>query len=159
TEQRALADDLRRTTSMFNTLVSNLPAGVFFVQGPHGQPILVNARARQLLGQREDPSAGLEYLSQVYRLFKPDGTVYPADELPVCMALQHGRTTMKDDIVVHRPDGRRVPLITWAAPVQLRSRGAPDAAVWVLEDLTALHQAEAARKDSEGRLRAVIETM
>ena len=54
TEQRYLADDLRRTTSMFQTLVSNLPTGVFFVQGPMGRPILVNARARQLLGQRED---------------------------------------------------------------------------------------------------------
>ena len=63
TEQRYLADDLRRTTSMFQTLVSNLPTGVFFVQGPLGRPILVNARARQLLGQREDMSATLEHLS------------------------------------------------------------------------------------------------
>jgi PAS domain S-box-containing protein len=159
TEQRTLADDLRRTTSMFNALVSNLPAGVFFIQGPHGQPILLNARARQLLGQREDVSAGLEQLSQVYRLFRPDGTVYPSEELPVYLALRQGRTTMRDDIVVHRSDGRRVPLVTWAAPVQLRSRGGPDAAVWVLEDLTAMHQTRAALQDAEGHLRTIIETM
>jgi PAS domain S-box-containing protein len=159
TEQRALADDLRRTTSMFNALVANLPTGVFFVQGPHGQPILVNARARQLLGQREDASAGLDQLPQVYRLFRPDGTLYPVDHLPVYLALRQGRTTMRDDIVVHRADGRRVPLVTWAAPVQLRSRGGPDAAVWVMEDLTSLHQAEAARKDVEGHLRTIVETM
>jgi PAS domain S-box-containing protein len=159
TEQRALADDLRRTTTMFHALVTNLPTGVFFIQGPHGQPILVNARARQLLGQREDSAAGLEYLPKVYRLFRPDGTLYPATELPVYLALREGRTTMRDDIVVHRPDGRRVPLVTWAAPVQLGSRSGPDAAVWVMEDLTALHQAEAARKSTQARLRAVIETM
>jgi PAS domain S-box-containing protein len=172
TEQRALADDLRRTTSMLHCLVANLPTGVFFVQGPHGRPLLVNARARQLLGQREDSAAGLDYLSKVYRLFRPDGSPYPAEELPVYLALRRGLTTMRDDIVVHRPDGRRVPLVTWAAPVQLvgpsasipggpapRQAKGLDAAVWVLEDLTALHQAEAARKDSEGRLRAVIEAM
>jgi PAS domain S-box-containing protein len=159
TEQRALADDLRRTTTMFHALVANLPTGVFFVQGPHGLPILVNARARQLLGQREDSAAGLEHLSRVYRLFRPDGTLYPPEELPVYMALRGGMTTMRDDIVVHRSDGRRVPLVTWAAPVQLTSRSGPDAAVWVLEDLTALHQAEAARKSTQARLRAVIETM
>jgi PAS domain S-box-containing protein len=160
TEQRTLADDLRRTTSMFHALVANLPTGVFFVQGPHGQPILVNARARQLLGQREDAAAGLDHLSRVYRLHRPDGTLYPVEELPVYLALRAGRTTMRDDIVVHRPDGRRIPLVTWAAPVLLggRANGA-DAAVWVMEDLTALHQAEAARQDSESRLRAVIETM
>jgi PAS domain S-box-containing protein len=159
TEQRALADDLRRTTSMFNALVANLPTGVFFIQGPHGQPILLNARARQLLGQREESSAGLDQLSRVYRLFRPDGSLYPAEELPVYLALRQGRTTMRDDIIVHRADGRRVPLVTWAAPVQLRTRGGPDAAVWVLEDLTLLHQAEAARKDAEGHLRTIIETM
>jgi PAS domain S-box-containing protein len=158
-EQRALADDLRRTTSMFHALVAHLPMGVFFVQGPMGQPILVNARARSLLGRREDSTAGLDRLAQVYRLFRADGSAYPVEELPVYQSLRRGVAAMRDDIVVHRPDGRRVPLITWAAPVQMGGVGPTDAAVWVLEDLTALHQAEAARRDSEGRLRAVIETM
>ncbi len=159
TEQRVLADDLRRTTGMFHALLSNLPAGVFFVQGPHGTPALVNARARQLLGQREDASTGLDQLVKTYRLHRADGTPYPAEDLPVYQALRHGRTTMRDDIVVQRPDGRRVPLVTWAAPVRMAGRGAPDAAVWVLEDLTAVHQAEAARIDTEGRLHATIEAM
>ena len=159
TEQRALADDLRRTTNMFHALVGNLPTGVFFVKGSRGLPTLVNARARQLLGQREDPAAGLDRLPEVYHLFRADGTPYPAEELPVYLALVEGRTTMRDDIIVHRPDGKRVPLVTWAAPVDLGGRGTKKAAVWVLEDLTALRQAEAARKDSEVRLRAIIETM
>ncbi len=159
TEQRALAVDLRRTTSMFQALVANLPAGVFFVQGPTGQPILVNNRARQLLGRREDASAGLEHLSKVYHLHRPDGSPYPVEELPVVQALRRGAAGMRDDIVVHRPDGRRVPLVAWAAPVRLGGPGQADAAVWVLEDLTALHQAETARRDTEGRLRTVVETM
>jgi PAS domain S-box-containing protein len=159
TEQRALADDLRRTTSMFHALVANLPAGVFFIQGDPGQPILVNARARQLLGQREDPAAGLNRLVQTYRLCRPDGSPYPTDELPVVSALRRGVTGMRDDIVVHRPDGTQLPLITWGAPIDLGGQGVPDAAVWVFEDLTALQQAEAARRESEARLRTVIETM
>jgi PAS domain S-box-containing protein len=159
TEQRHLADDLRQTTSMFHALVANLPAGVFFVQAPSGRPILVNARARQLLGQREDVAAGLPHLVETYRLYRPDGTVFPEDELPVATALRRGTTTMRDDIVVHRPDGRRVPLITWAAPIDLTGRGEPDAAVWVFEDLTALQQAENARRESEAYLRTVIGAM
>jgi signal transduction histidine kinase len=152
TEQRALADDLRRTTSMFHALVANLPAGVFFVQGPAGLPILVNARARYLLGQREDPAAGLSRLVQAYRLYRPDGAPYPTDELPVAAALRRGVAGMRDDIVVHRPDGQRLPLITWAAPIDLGGRGGHDAAVWVFEDLSPLRQAEAARRESEAAL-------
>jgi PAS domain S-box-containing protein len=159
TEQRALADDLRRTTTLFDALVANLPAGVFFVQGRRGRPMLVNARARQLLGRREDASARLEDLASLYHLHLPDGTIYPVEELPVVVAMRRGRSTMRDDIVVHRPDGRRVPLVTWAAPIDLGKSPEMNAAVWVLEDLTALHQAEAARRDTEVRLRAIIETM
>jgi PAS domain-containing protein len=145
TEQRLLADDLRRTTSMFHALIANLPAGVFFVSAKSGRPILVNQRARQLLGQREDFSAGLEHLCQVYRLHRADGSPYPPEELPVCQALRKGTVSMRDDIVVHRPDGRRLPLISWAAPLELGASGAStaqgqriDAVVWVLEDLSDL---------------------
>src|SRR5207245_10874506 len=49
TEGRALAHDLRHSTSLLNALIAHLPAGVFFVEGEKGQPTLVNARARQLL--------------------------------------------------------------------------------------------------------------
>ena len=123
TQQRALADDLRGTTSMFHALLANLPAGVFFVQAESGRPILVNARARQLLGQREDLAASLEHLSIVYRLYRHDGTPYPVEELPVLTALRRGATCIRDDIVVHRPDGRRIPLVSWAAPVDIIRAG------------------------------------
>jgi PAS domain S-box-containing protein len=159
TEQRLLADDLRRTTKMFHSLVTNLPAGVFFVHAPSGRPILVNARARELLGQPADLSARLPQWTEVYRLHRPDGSAYPTEDLPVSVALRNGITNMRDDIVVHRRDGRKIPLITWAAPLDLRGRGAPDAAVWVLEDMTALRKAEAAHRESEARLRTLIETM
>src|SRR5262249_37050774 len=123
------------------------------------QPLFVNARARQLLGQREDPVAGLAHLPRVYRLHRADGSPYPWEELPVSVALHQGVSAMRDDVVVHRPDGRRVPLITWAAPVDLGGQGGVDGAVWVLEDLTALRHAEAAHREAEARLRATIQAM
>jgi PAS domain S-box-containing protein len=159
TEQRVLADELRRTTSMLDTLLGNLPAGVFFVSARSGRPILVNQRARELLGQREDVVVGLDRLPQIYRLHRPDGSPYPPDEFPVCQVLQRGTVSMRDDVVVHRPDGRKVPLISWAAPVDLGKSGKPDAIVWVLEDMSELHQAEAARRETERRLRTVIESL
>jgi PAS domain S-box-containing protein len=159
TEQRALSRNLRQLTSMLQVLISNLPTGVYFVQAPLGHPILVNARARQLLGQREDLSAGLATLSKVFRLRRPDGSEYPWEELPVCKALRQGVDCQANDIVVHRADGRKIPLITWAAPIDLHNTGVPDAAVWVLEDWSAVQQAELAQRESEVHLRAVIETM
>ena len=129
------------------------------MHAPSGRPILVNARARELLGQPADLSAKLPQWSEVYRLHRPDGSIYPTEDLPVSVALRNGVTHMRDDIVVYRRDGRKIPLITWAAPLDLRGRGTPDAAVWVLEDMTALRKAEAAHRESEARLRTLIETM
>ena len=146
-------------SNMLQVLVTNLPCGVYFVQAPQGYPVLVNSRARQLLGQREDLSTGLTNLSRVYRLHRSDGTEYPADELPVAKALRQGVPCRANDIVVHRADGRKTPLITWAAPIDLHNKGTPDAAVWVMEDWTAMLQAENALRESELRLRTVIEAM
>jgi PAS domain-containing protein len=138
TERRKLSYNLRRSSLMLQALIANLPAGVFFVHGAQGYPLLANARARQLLGQREDASVPLAQLSRLYRLHRPDGSEYPPDELPVAKALALGVTCSASDIVVYRADGRRVALMSWAAPVQLDTAGPIDAAVWVLEDLSAL---------------------
>src|SRR5207244_651697 len=83
----------------------------------------------------------------------------PADELPIVKALRWGTTCLANDVVVHRRDGRRVPLITWAAPVDLGNLGRPEAAVWVLEDMTTLQQAELARSESDARLRATFDAI
>jgi PAS domain-containing protein len=144
TERRKLSYNLRRSSQMLQALIANLPAGVFFVHGAQGYPLLANARARQLLGQREDASVPLAQLSRLYRLHRPDGSEYPPEELPVAKALLHGLTCSANDIVVYRPDGRRIALVTWAAPVQLDEKGPVDAAVWVLEDLAALRERHAA---------------
>jgi signal transduction histidine kinase len=159
TAQRHLAHDLRVTGGMLQALVTNLPTGVFFVQGPNGRVLLMNARAKKLLGQRESFAPGLQHIPRSYRLYRLDGSEYPWEELPVCRALQQGITCMVNDMVVHRPDGRRVPLVSWAAPVDLQGFGQADAAVWVLEDLTALQQAESARLETEQRLRVLLENL
>lgn len=159
TDARSLSHNLRRMTAMFQALVVNMPAGIFFVSGPTGQPVLVNARARQLLGQREELAAGIDQMSRVYRLHRPDGSEYPADELPVAVALRRGKPSMAKDVVVHRPDGKKTTLVSWAAPVDLGTPGQTEAAVWVIEDLSQLERAELARRESEARLRAVFESM
>jgi PAS domain-containing protein len=156
TERRKLSNNLRRSSMMLQALVANLPAGVFFVHGPAGFPLLANGRARQLLGQREDASMPLAQLSRMFRLHRPDGSEYPVDALPVARALRQGVSCTANDIVVHRPDGRRITLVSWAAPVQLDEHGRADAAVWVLEDLAALQHADSTREHTDALLGTIV---
>jgi PAS domain S-box-containing protein len=156
------AGELRRVSTMFHALVSHLTVGVFFVEGPRGRPTLVNARARQLLGRPEDPGADLERFVEVYRLHRPDGSLYPFEELPVVQALRQGRAAMRDDVIVHRADGGRTRLATWAAPLDLGGGGRPDAAVWVLEARGAAPSVAADRAAldaSDAKYRGLLESL
>src|SRR5262249_35342402 len=94
----------------------------------------------------------LPYWPQLYHLHRTDGSDYPWEQLPVCRALKEGRPCLVDDIVVHRPHGKQVPLMSWAAPVELTKLGQADAAVWVLEDLSALRSAESAARQARDEL-------
>jgi PAS domain S-box-containing protein len=120
---------------------------------------LISERARQLLGQKEGSGVGLDQLVDHYHLRREDGSPYPTNELPISVALKQNRTTMRNDVVVHRPDGRRVPLLMWAAPVDLTAEGRPDTAVWAIEDLTVVQHAEMARHSTETRLQTIYETL
>jgi PAS domain-containing protein len=149
TERRRSSYNARHSSIVLQAVVSGMPAGIFLV-GPQGFPLFANARARQLLGQREDASVPLPQLSRLYRLHRPDGSEYPADELPVARALRHGITCCASDIVVYRADGRRIALATWAAPVDLGESERAQAAVWVLEDLADVTAGERVRQQAGG---------
>jgi hypothetical protein len=71
----------------------------------------------------------MDHFAEFYRLFRSDGSPYPVEELGIYHALHRGVAGMRDDIVVHRPDGKRVPLVGWSAPVRLGGVGQADAAV------------------------------
>ena len=160
TEQRALADDLRRTTTPVQR-PGRQPAGRRLLRPGPTRPTACSstpAPASCSASARTPPPAwniSPTSIACICPMARPS----PLRNCPSSSRCAAAGRTMRDDIVVHRPDGRRVPLVTWAAPVDLGRAPEANAAVWVLEDLTALHQAEAARHDTEVRLRAIIETM
>jgi PAS domain-containing protein len=150
TERRRSSYSAHQSSLVLQAVVSGLPVGVFVV-GPQGFPLFSNPRARQLLGQREDAAVPLPQLSRQYRLHRPDGSEYPPEELPVSRALRNGIACSAADIIVHRADGRRIHLASWAAPVSLGESGRSPAAVWVLEDIAELKHADTLRHRTNGR--------
>ena len=124
TEQRALADDLRRTTSMFHALVANLPAGVFFVQG-RGRPAAPGQRprppaagpARGRLRRAGAPRRGLPPVPP-RRHALPDRRA--AGRRRPCAAARPPCATTSWSTA---PTAGALPLVTWAAPVDLGGAG------------------------------------
>lgn len=76
----------------------------------------VNNRAVELYGT--DPR-GLEMAdySKAIRLLKPDGAIYPTEELPVSLALLLGEAVLDRELMIEYPDGKRIVLTASAAPM------------------------------------------
>jgi PAS domain S-box-containing protein len=95
-------------------LLAGLPVAICVAKAPGGQVAYTNAAFDQLFGPltggSADPLAGLMLSDQA-------GNRYPAESLPFARALASGGPVSIDDLVLARPDGRRVSLRVMASPV------------------------------------------
>jgi signal transduction histidine kinase len=142
----AMADDLqvlyrdldslvKQKTTHLQTIIDNLPVGVFVVKAPGGEPELFNPAGALLLGRPFDPKITKDQYTHAYNVIRADGTPYPVEELPLPITLQKGIPATKDDIFVIRPDGTRIPLRVSSVPIK-DSNGKVTSALAVFTDRT-----------------------
>jgi PAS domain S-box-containing protein len=117
-----------------------LPVGVVIVDA-RGQVEVLNQAGREIVGidtrGQSLPTPGEEDAEE-YRVRRPDGSPYPAQEVPLRRSLLHGEE-VRDDQQLHRhaQTGRETPLLVNSAPLRDAS-GAIVGAVAVFQDITAL---------------------
>ncbi len=131
-----LFGEVERQQRTLNTLLDNLPVGVFFVDARTGVPLLANKAATVLLGRGIDPNAGAdEYVEtyQTYRGFTDEP--YPQNELPLVITMTTGNPATANDITVIHPNGERVVLDVVSAPMS-NDQNEMIAVVAVFQDIT-----------------------
>ncbi|MCX6309919.1 MAG: PAS domain S-box protein, partial [Bacteroidia bacterium] len=110
--------ELRRHNELFDSLINNLPIGVFMVEVPSGKPLIANESALRLLGRGILPSASKHNLAEVYQAFKKDtGQPYPLEEMPIVQGM-NGVTSYIDDMIILRPDGSKTNVEIFGSPVK-----------------------------------------
>ncbi len=122
------------------TILNVVPAGVIVVEGKENRIVYVNRRAQDLFGHR--PSPGLEIVDHVaqLKLFRPDGRVYPDDDLPLNRSLLNGETVRGEEMVVLCPDGESVPVLVNTTPLVIGGEIA--GAVGSFVDITKIKRSE-----------------
>jgi signal transduction histidine kinase len=109
---------------------------------PSGQLLLANDKVETLLGQPAVRSDAIEQLRR-YAAYHLDGTTpYGADEWPLARAAQKNETIVGEEMLIVRPDARRVLVRASAQPIHDNEEHVV-AAVMILEDLTAERRAQA----------------
>ncbi|MBI2285530.1 HAMP domain-containing protein, partial [Candidatus Saccharibacteria bacterium] len=138
--------EAQKEKRILQALLDNLPVGVLVVTAPSGEPLMMN-RAGQLISGRQAPSGiTSQQYTTAYDVLREDGSPYPTEELPLTVTLKTGRTVMKDNIVLRRPDGSTVAVSAISAPIK-EADGTFQRAVSVFEDITEKRNLERSRDE------------
>ncbi len=140
-----LRRDAQVAESRLDAVIRSMTAGVLIVDAA-GAIVFANDECRRLLALPLEPGAGRTAYLGAARRFRFDGTIVPADELPISRVLREKRPDGPIELQIERPDGTRVPFIVSAAPV-LDSEGNVVSAVSVFQDLTRLKELDEVKRD------------
>ncbi|MEI7903213.1 MAG: PAS domain S-box protein, partial [bacterium] len=148
TERKRTEEAIRRQNNLFDSLLKNLPIGVYMIEVPSGKPLLANDASFRVLGRGILPEANSETITKSYDLYKIDSNEpYPNEELPLVVAMK-GVSKHVDDMIVVKPDGTRTNLEVFGSPIT-DDNGKIWASVVSFQDITE-------RKLAEDKLRGVL---
>ena len=155
--QEALAK-LSEQRRLLQTVLRNIPAGVWVVEAPSGKPLLYNDYGHRLFGPLLEAETKPERLAETYGAYRL-GTdeLYPMEQMPVVKGML-GESSMVDDMEIRHQDGSRTLIQVFGAPI-LDDAGQVTASIAIFQDITERKQAEIALQRSETQYRTLVETM
>ncbi len=150
--------EARAAQDTLDALLAYIPEGISISRGPEVHVDRISARGMALVGRTADELTGQSALRQtdVWEVYEPgrDVPVSPADR-PLARATRTGEVTMNETLIVRRADGSRLTLLCNSGPIR-DADGRVTGAVMAWHDVSELQRAQAAVRDSEERLRAVL---
>ena len=128
TAQKDLEKVAQRHESWLRTILDNLGEGVYTLD-MQGRIVYLNAEGERLIGWRMEDLAG-KGLHDIIHHHRPDGTVLPASECPIHLAMREHRVYRSSDEVFFHKDGNAVPVKVTGAPLSLNGEWQGSVAVF-----------------------------
>jgi PAS domain-containing protein len=136
-------------------ILDKLPMAVWVARAPSGEVEYANDAFEAVVGIAAVPGSLIADVPTTYNVFDRAGNRYAVDRLPFSRALASRAPVMVDDIVIHRPDGRRVNVRAFGVPVS-DARGEITHVIVAFYDITKEVEVELLRDSMEARLALAV---
>ncbi len=153
-ERRAHAETEARR-ALLQTVIDELPSGVYLVRGPEARLVLANRAAAAVWGAPWPQGQPMsEFLAtNGIRVFHVDGRPFAPEEFATLRAVRSGEAVRHHQEIIRHPDGTSLPVLVNAVALDLRALSGSPAdeghgaaaeagAIVVHQDVTALKEAE-----------------
>jgi PAS domain S-box-containing protein len=94
--------------------IEALPVAIYMTDAD-GRLTFYNEAAAELWGCR--PELGDSNFCGAWKLYRPDGMSLPHDECPMALALHQKRPIRGMEALAERPDGTRIPFVSYPTPL------------------------------------------
>ncbi len=141
-----------------DALLEYIPQGISIAYGPEVRVDRISARGAALVGRGVDELTGYRALRDpdVWEVYRPGGdTPLSPAERPLARATLTGEVTIDETLLIRRPDGALLPVVCNSGPIW-DAEGRVVGAVASWHDVAELQRAQAAMRETEKRLRAVL---
>jgi PAS domain S-box-containing protein len=136
-------------------LMESLAAAIYTCD-KEGKITFYNEAAADLWGRR--PEIGKDLWTGSWKMYNPDGSSLDPDKCPMAVALKENYTVKGEEIIVERPDGVRVHVLSHPKLIFDR-KGKVTGAINLLVDITEKKKTEAALHKSENKYRHLSESL
>lgn len=120
TEQHQAQKELHETRGLLETAVAQSPSGIIIADAPGVTIRIANPAAFGIRGGDPRVLTGIDVLlhSRRWNTFRPDGSPYPSELLPLSRAVIRGETTRDEEIIIRDEDGKDHWVSATAAPIR-----------------------------------------
>jgi PAS domain S-box-containing protein len=141
-----------------DALLDYIPQGITITRGPEVRVDRISKQGLALLGRKAEELTGDSALKQtdVWQVYRPgrEARLTPA-ERPLARATRTGEVKINETLLVRRRDGELLTVVCNSGPIR-DADGRVTGAVMAWQDAGELQRAQAALRESEQRLRAVL---
>ena len=122
------------------------PVGVLVYDMKTSELVSLNPEARRIVHGLQVPGRSQRELLSVMKFRRPNGQDIPPSELATERAFRRGETVRAEEMVIHLPDGKAIPVLCSAAPIR-SGDGEIAKVVCTLHDMTPLEEVERLRSE------------